>query len=215
MPDLHGWISQKIDATETAAEACPPWPWRFDADEDAVIAADDIQVADVFALSSRQQRAIGIHVVAHDPEAVLRRCAADRKLLEIHGYHGGTYDVFACTGCGSDDMGYLVDHVNDCETLLALAEGYGIAAEELAALERPAPPPRETSGKPFSELLAEAFDQFAAEQLDDRYLGDLTAHKWQGLMPIATALLEPTPIQRAFDILGPDLRGVPLYRPTA
>lgn len=76
---------------------------------------------------------------APDPWAAtaLRRCAADRKILEIHSYRGGVCEPYACDGCGSDDMGALVDHANDCQTLLALAEGYGITNEELAQLDRP------------------------------------------------------------------------------
>ncbi|MFE2140224.1 DUF6221 family protein [Streptomyces sp. NPDC059456] len=139
MPDLHGWISQKIAASEERAKACPPWPWTFDADEEAVLAADGLQVADVFALSNRQLRAVGDFIAANDPATVLRRCTADRKTLEIHCYSGGSYEPYACNGCGHDDMGALVDHCNDCETLQALAEGYGITDEELAQLDRPEP----------------------------------------------------------------------------
>lgn len=127
MPDLHSWITQKIDATEHAARTCPPSPLPVET------GASDYAATEIRD-GAGQVRATGLFVTS---DTVLRRCAADRKLLEIHGYHGGTYDVLACTGCGSDDMGYLVDHVNDCETLLALAEGYGITADELAQLDRP------------------------------------------------------------------------------
>lgn len=215
MPDLHDWISQQIDEREALAEACPPWPWTFDADEDAVLAADGIQVADVFALSSRQQRAIGEFIAVNDPAATLRRCAADRKIVELHCYGDDpdiTYEPYACRGCGYSDMGYLVDHCNDCETLLALAEGYGITDTELAALDRPEVPRREGTGKPLSEALAEAFDQFAADRLEERFLGDLSAYKFTGLLPIAVDLLPPTPLERALDILNPHLRDLPLYR---
>lgn len=64
--------------------------------------------------------------VLHDPESVLRRCAADRKMLELHapttGYnlHGGSYP--ACSACGTAEE-YPVRF--PCPTVRALAEGYG------------------------------------------------------------------------------------------
>ncbi|MEU3903282.1 DUF6221 family protein [Streptomyces goshikiensis] len=138
MPDLHDWISQQIAAREAAAATCPPWPWMFDADEEVVLAADGIEVADIHALSNRQLRAAGEFIAANGPQVTLRRCAADRKILEIHRYAGGdSWDQYSCHGCGYDDTGYLVDHTNECETLQALAEGYGITAQELATLDRP------------------------------------------------------------------------------
>jgi hypothetical protein len=157
MPDLHGWISQKIDAVEERARACPPWPWTYDADEETVLAADQICVAEAFALSDRQTRAVGQYIVANDPAAVLRRCAADRKLLEIHNYRGGNWEPYACNGCGSDDIGSLVDHVNDCETLQALAEGYGITEDELAGLARPE---REQQASGGGKTALQVIDEF-------------------------------------------------------
>lgn len=142
MPDLHDWISQQIDAAEQRSQACPPWPWTFDADEDAVLAADGIQVADAFALSSRQQRAIGEFIAANDPAAALRRCAADRKILARHRVeptYGRDVWATACASCGTE--GYADDpateNINDCPELLDLAEGYGLTSETLAQLDRP------------------------------------------------------------------------------
>ncbi|MFD8949429.1 DUF6221 family protein [Streptomyces xanthophaeus] len=222
MPDLHGWISQQITEREAVAQACPPWPWTFDADADAVLAADGIQVADVFALSSQQLRATGIHIIANDPEAVLRRCAADRKILEIHSYGGGSFEPYSCNGCGSDsEWGPIVEHTNDCETLQALAEAYGITADELAHLDRPEAPPRTSApgGKSALQVIdeflgnyADSFDQALTDAAEARFLGDITAHKFIGLLPIAAELLPPTPLERALDTLRPHLRDQPLYR---
>lgn len=222
MPDLHGWISQQIAEREAAAQACPPWPWSFDADEDAVLAADGIQVADVFALSSRQLRAAGIHIIVNDPETALRRCAADRKILELHCYGGGSFEPYSCNGCGSDsEWGPIVEHTNDCETLQALAEGYGLTDEERAQLDRPEPAPRTSTpgGKSALQVIDEflwgqaaAFDKDLTDAVEDRFLGDITARTFTGLLPIAAELLPPTPAQRALDILRPHLRDQPLYR---
>ncbi|MYV77756.1 hypothetical protein GT352_28060 [Streptomyces sp. SID1046] len=139
MPDLHGWISRQIAKAEAAAEACPPWPWTFNPDEDAVLAADDIRVVEAFALSSRQQYAVGAHIAAHDPAAVLRRCTADRIILEFHQQDsGGT----ACIGCGTwgDCQDWETSNINDCPTLLALALALGLTDEQRRQLHRPQPP---------------------------------------------------------------------------
>ena len=157
MPDLHGWISQKIDEVEQRAQALPPWPWTFDADWEEVKAADGIAVADVFALSGRQLRATGEFIAANDPAAVLRRCAADRKILELHCYAGGSYEPYACDGCGHDDLGANVDHCNDCGTLQALAAGYGITDDEMAVLDRPEP---ERPASPGGKSALQVIDEF-------------------------------------------------------
>lgn len=66
------------------------------------------------------------HIAANDPESVLRRCAADRKLLELHAPTQG-FNVYggsctACSACGAAEE-YPVWY--PCPSVLALAEGYG------------------------------------------------------------------------------------------
>lgn len=144
MPDLHGWITQQIDEREALARQASRngADWTVDLPIAAIRATDDFAVAETSGTWAW-------HIAANDPAAVLRRCAADRKILGIHAYKRGSYEPYACNGCGSDDMGALVDHANDCETLLALAEGYGITDEELAQLDRPQQPRRqEASARP-------------------------------------------------------------------
>ncbi|MFJ7297584.1 DUF6221 family protein [Streptomyces collinus] len=66
----------------------------------------------------------------HDPASVLRRCAADRKLIAAHPV---TRDVITVQPDGTHGFGCAVCHHEDlltvgdgwCDTLLALAEGYG------------------------------------------------------------------------------------------
>lgn len=76
------------------------------------------------------------HIVANDPESVLRRCAADRKLLASHqpvpgvgfepddDHTPGAYGEIAsaCSSCGKADE-YAVRF--PCHVVLTLAEGYG------------------------------------------------------------------------------------------
>ncbi|MFE7780361.1 DUF6221 family protein [Streptomyces nigrescens] len=77
-----------------------------------------------------------VHIALNDPEAVLRRCAADRKLLASHqpaegvGYGPddddtpGAYGEIAsaCSSCGTLDE-YAVRF--PCHVVRTLAEGYG------------------------------------------------------------------------------------------
>lgn len=78
------------------------------------------------------------HIMLHDPASVLRRCAADRKLLALHDTPGNVFPDGAylddnrwCVGCGyGNDAEPLTPDVNDCPTLVALAEGYGWTGDE-------------------------------------------------------------------------------------
>jgi hypothetical protein len=63
------------------------------------------------------------HIALNDPASVLRRCAADRKLLELHAGR-----MHSCPA--TDETGYLdewtqFDHSQACPVILLLAEGYG------------------------------------------------------------------------------------------
>jgi hypothetical protein len=68
------------------------------------------------------------------PESVLRRCAADRRLLVAHGPWTDEERVLigepasdrSCKGCGFNNQEEpMVADYRDCPVLLALAEGYG------------------------------------------------------------------------------------------
>lgn len=79
---------------------------------------------------SRENRASSIvHIALNDPASVLRRCAADRKLLELHApQQDGTSfpDGMQCRTCstgGGDGYQYLSPF--PCPTIVAVAEGYG------------------------------------------------------------------------------------------
>lgn len=80
------------------------------------------------------------HIALHDPESVLRRCAADRKLLELHRPmdHEGEMAVF-CSECDvSGDYPYF-----PCQTLRILAEGYGWSEQTSLATDQGQTPPIE------------------------------------------------------------------------
>jgi hypothetical protein len=138
VPDLHGWITQQIDQREDLAKRAahygrPDWPQPCTA---AVDTGEDWPI-------TTEAGPIAEHIAVHDPAAVIRRCAADRKILEHHAPVGNGYPShYACEGCGMDGgdcADWNTEHINDCPTLLALAEGYGITEEQLAGLDRPEP----------------------------------------------------------------------------
>lgn len=156
MPDLHDWITQQIDAVaeaaRKAAELCgchPPSPhWTFgdETTKGRILVVDEPHPGVKRKIGRRWNGSyeglfMAEHVVRHDPAAVLRRCEADRKILEHHSPIGGGWPGhYACAGCGYDG-GYCpepyTEHVNDCPTLLALAEGYGLTEEQRATLDQP------------------------------------------------------------------------------
>lgn len=78
------------------------------------------------------------HIAANDPAAVLRRCAADRKLIGMHGTWtdeertliGEPASDQSCKGCGFNNQEEpMVADYRHCPVLLALAEGYGWTAD--------------------------------------------------------------------------------------
>lgn len=187
MPDLHAWITAQIDETERlarrAAELCgchPPAPsWSFrDGDEptDGRILVDGDPHPSLRRRISRKKwngsydgLFMAEHIVRHDPASVLRRCAADRKILAEHKpYEGSWSNWYACEGCGWNGADYcsdlVTDHVNDCPTLLALAEGYGLTEEQRAGLDRPEKerPPRIERADPPNALV-EAYSKAMTE----------------------------------------------------
>ncbi|MER8002992.1 DUF6221 family protein [Streptomyces sp. NPDC095613] len=73
--------------------------------------------------SSEMDADLADHLALHDPESVLRRCAADRKLLELHAGR-----MHSCPA--KDETGYLDEWTHfggayACPVLELLAEGYG------------------------------------------------------------------------------------------
>jgi hypothetical protein len=148
MPDLHGWITQQIDRVEAAAQEATEGPWFADHPEpkhwgDDPESALIVRGKVLCILDNQYNGPLNAdHIVLHDPTTVLRRCAADRRILTIHKPLAATWSAYyACEGCGYDGADYCsepnVAHVNDCPTLLALAEGYGLTEEQRAQLDRP------------------------------------------------------------------------------
>lgn len=130
MTDLVERLRAALDAEEARLHALPPFPWKLNPDDDTeVYAADDVVVAWAWALSTSQQQRVALHILAGSPEHGLRMVAAHRQILDLHAPHGGAYAPYAraCSGCGlSPEEEPRVLDINQCPTLTALAEAYGV-----------------------------------------------------------------------------------------
>lgn len=115
--DLIAALRAALHADEAAALAATPGPWHRDSYRVDGGETDDVQaIADA------------AHIARHDPAAVLRRIAADRKQLELHRpvqrrtAGSGRGVIEGCAICGHFPAQY------PCATLRLLAEAYGIRA---------------------------------------------------------------------------------------
>ncbi|MFE7780303.1 DUF6221 family protein [Streptomyces nigrescens] len=114
----RGAISHTERAAQTAASEGSP-QWRID---DVLYAVRDAQQG--LVVRTREDREASVsHIALHDPELVLRRCAADRQLLDLHGGR-----MHSCPA--KDETGYLDEwtefsHGEACPVVQNLAEVYG------------------------------------------------------------------------------------------
>jgi hypothetical protein len=178
VPDLHDWITQQVDETEATARACTATDWRHvfdgiivDRDTDGWQSApDQARIASVayeriYWSTTPPHSPDADHIVTHDPDSVLRRCAADRKILARHRLDPDAiwHEAAMCKGCGDygDQEFAYTENLNDCPELLDLAYAHGLTDEILATLDRPqegerpeprafriGPPARSTSSVP-------------------------------------------------------------------
>ncbi|MFF6866675.1 DUF6221 family protein [Streptomyces ardesiacus] len=137
--DLLAWLDTAITAREEAARKAaalcgchPPAPaWSFrDGDgptDGRILVVDDPHPGVKRKISRRWNGSyeglfMAQHVVLHDPESVLRRCAADRKLLDLHGARHHDCPVY--DDDGDLDQEHFYDH-EACPVVVLLAESYG------------------------------------------------------------------------------------------
>lgn len=117
--DLAVRLLAAIEETERIAREAADAHFHFDARDDHFVAR---------GLRSDQ---IVRHIIRQDPKATLIRCAADRKIVGLHrtddrsgwlpDHSYGEIDP-ACSTCGSQDLAVEWP----CDTLRAIAEGYGV-----------------------------------------------------------------------------------------
>ncbi|MFE9064951.1 DUF6221 family protein [Streptomyces violaceusniger] len=131
MCDLHAWISQQIGTTErlaVKAAQCTANEWEAVCSLILTVRTEsDERVAGEAVIESSFHtfdEAL-LHTARHDPAAVLRRCVADRKILDL-------YKVTKQIAEQSDDPN-VMDLINAARQNLpaltsvvrSLAEGYG------------------------------------------------------------------------------------------
>ena len=129
VPDLAARILAAVDDAERAARyvlsdyAAHDAAWT-------VPSTGVIQLGD--DLLATADGPLAEHIARHDPAAVLRRCAADRRILQLHPQveadtAGHSLDEpTGCVTCHNDpDCGWTLGN-GVCDTVMAMAEGYGV-----------------------------------------------------------------------------------------
>nr|WP_260859761.1 DUF6221 family protein [Streptomyces cupreus] len=166
---MRGWITQQIDRVEETARLIAPGgyepdEWRTEPSRsgrwaqivaysrtlgeppEAAVRESDQPVA--LVQTGRNEHLL---IAMHDPAAVLRRCEADRRILNRHRLNPDVHHEPACLGCGTyGDMELSeTDNLNECPELLDLGYAHGLTPEILATLDQPVPspmPPRPEPG---------------------------------------------------------------------
>lgn len=119
--DILAWTENAITETEAAAreaEETSGASWG----EDGEHVYGEHGVVAVGPWTGLLPDAPRRHIALHHPESVLCRCAADRKLLELHSPHNGN-----CRTCleWSETEYHHLPVPFPCDTFRVLAEGYG------------------------------------------------------------------------------------------
>ncbi|MFE7116559.1 DUF6221 family protein [Streptomyces sp. NPDC057654] len=146
--NILAWTKNAIEQREQAArEACDDgegrWHsgWRSENKrEDGETGGERIgDERDEHALCNegrRSSEAQSIHIALNDPASVLRRCAADRKLLELHGDRCHSCPAKGATGYCDEWTEFDCGDV--CPVVTAVGESYGWAENEKTTSARPA-----------------------------------------------------------------------------
>ncbi|GAA0500780.1 DUF6221 family protein [Streptomyces olivaceiscleroticus] len=134
--DILAWTKDAIDTVATKAEAAKAFGDGFapgsEAPDYVYGTGDGGPYLRVVIPGFEGQTEAGVeHFAQHSPIAVLRRCAADRKLLELHkpvilrGGSGARYfeTTTVCSSC--EPPRQFLEHAYPCPTVLTVAEGYG------------------------------------------------------------------------------------------
>ncbi|WP_045562712.1 DUF6221 family protein [Streptomyces sp. FxanaA7] len=129
--DVLAWLSNAITARETAAlktldvkarislsKGATPARWVLTAGGEIRDGDDTGTLRVKFTWSDEAN-----HITMNDPASALRRCAADRNLLELHAGR-----MHSCPA--KDETDYLDEwtqfgHADTCPVVQLLAEGYG------------------------------------------------------------------------------------------
>lgn len=144
MTDTDGmvlWLREAMDAAQRDAEAADGAEWSVEdlriIDQRDGVSIETGREPGTVLIGNGLRIGSGVpaalaHVARHSPAAVLRRIAADRKILEAHPHttrvitgYGQHTAGFGCENCHNWDG--VPEGRGNCEMILALAEGYGWA----------------------------------------------------------------------------------------
>lgn len=126
--DILAWLGAAISLHEERAHALGGGKIKAESYGSGVISLEGaVHLSDAGGLHEDEVA----WIVLNDPESVLRRCAADRKILELHapvilrGGGGASYyeTTRVCRSCEPPKQ--FPDTAYPCPTVLAIAEGYG------------------------------------------------------------------------------------------
>lgn len=125
---ILAWLGRAITEREEAAHAAAVFGDAFSAGPEAPdcvygtgVGGPYMRVA-VPGFEGQTEAAVA-HFALYGPQSVLRRCATDRKLLELHGGRAHSCPAIDYDG-DYDDQARFYDH-ETCPAMQLLAEGYG------------------------------------------------------------------------------------------
>jgi hypothetical protein len=120
---ILAYLDRKIAAQETAARNADQGHWSVSnsgyEEWDAGVGSSSNDGGAIANCCIEEAR----HIALHDPASVLRRCTADRKLLELHAGRAHTCAATDYDG-DYDNQARFYDH-EACPVVRTLAEGYG------------------------------------------------------------------------------------------
>ncbi|HEY1395008.1 DUF6221 family protein [Roseateles sp.] len=127
MTDLVARLREAIGETEQVAKDAEQENWRWYAEDKTVMTHG--QDGEWEGYRTTGTRADAEHIARHDPTTVIRRCAADRKILDLHGLmprplKNGMPTGWACSICDDGEGTYNYP----CETVQIVAEFYEVEA---------------------------------------------------------------------------------------
>lgn len=127
--DILAWLERAIATTEETARRAPrgkwtgtqddfySYQWHIASSTGTAVAGAGYEGGGVYTEEAAK------HITLNDPVSVLRRCAADRKLLELHGGRGHSCPAYDYDG-DLDEWTRFYNH-EVCPVVQNLAEGYG------------------------------------------------------------------------------------------
>jgi hypothetical protein len=134
--DILAWLDRAITAREQAAQAAADdtsVAWTDGGEYGVAVHTTDLGSAVAVGPWGYMSDETRSFIASNDPDSVLRSCAADRKLLELHGGRGHGCPTYDYDG-DLDEFARFYNH-EVCPVVQHLAEGYGWTAGQTPPTE--------------------------------------------------------------------------------